>query len=127
MGSGRTRATGPEEDVAFQLVYGDHQLALPLYFDDHVEARLLTLIQQRRDETTAQDPKLASIAKDISEAIAALIANTTLPPTDKQIRYAISIARELSLELPAQVLQFRPSMVAFLGTHAARYRRLKGQ
>lgn len=49
-----------------------------------------------------------------------------LPPTEKQVKYAIAIARELSLELPSEVLQFRDAMTTFLTIHAEQYRRRKG-
>ena len=127
MGSGRTRATGPGDDVAFQLVYGDRELALALPFEHHVEARLLQMLAQGCDEAATAGRKSPNLAREIVEAITALIENTTLPPSEKQVRYAIAIARELSLELPPEVLQFRPAMTAFLGAHASRYRRLRGQ
>lgn len=65
-------------------------------------------------------------SRRIRNVITALLEGELLPPTDKQLKYAISIARELSLELPADVLQYRDAMTVFLGTYAEQYRRRKG-
>lgn len=55
-----------------------------------------------------------------------IVEGQALQPTDKQLKYAISIARELSLQLPPEVLQFRDAMSTFLAIHAEHYRRVKG-
>ncbi len=48
-----------------------------------------------------------------------------IPPTEKQVKYAVAIARELSLQLPPEVLQYRDAMTVFLAEHANTYRRRK--
>lgn len=111
--------------MAFELVYGGRGLALALPFEQHVEARLIQLLDGSAE--SAGDQTLGALASEIAEAITALIENSTLPPSEKQIRYAVAIAQELSLELPADVLRFKPSMAAFLGAHAPRYRSAKGR
>lgn len=55
----------------------------------------------------------------------AVIDGNVTPPTEKQIKYAVAIARELSLQLTPEVLQFRDAMAAFLTMHAQRYRQRK--
>jgi hypothetical protein len=46
-----------------------------------------------------------------------------IPPSEKQVKYAVAIARELSLQIPAAVLQHRDAMTEFLANHAETYRR----
>lgn len=108
--------------MSFQFAFGEYDLALPLGLDAQVEDRLLGILG---GDELAPSSKRARIqlAAQISDAISAVVAGEGSPPTDKQIKYAVAIARELSLELPAEVLQFRHAMVCFLDTHAERFRR----
>ena len=46
-----------------------------------------------------------------------------IPASEKQVKYAVAIARELSLQIPAAVLQHRDAMTEFLANHAETYRR----
>jgi len=69
---------------------------------------------------------MGGVGRRIVDLITALLEGELLPPTEKQLKYAVSIARELSLELPADVLQYRDAMAVFLGTYAEQYRRRKG-
>lgn len=109
--------------MSFQLVYGDHELALPLAFDVDIEDQLAQLIRASEAECHAR----ADLCRRITDLLTALVENNVVPPTDKQVKYAIAIARELSLQLTPEVLQFRDSMGAFLATHAETYRRRKAE
>ena len=111
--------------VPFELVYGDRDLLLTLHFDVAVEERLVELLR-RGGPTELSQKTRGALANRISEGIAMIIEGQAMPPSEKQIKYAISIARELSLELPADVLQFRDAMTTFLTIHAEHYRRRKG-
>lgn len=113
--------------MSFQLVYGDREFWLPLHFESHIEERLVQVMERGQAAPDGTDPTCAGLSNRIVEAITALIENNVLPPTDKQIKYAVAIARELSLQLPAEVLQFRDSMTVFLGTHAEKFRRIRAQ
>ena len=108
--------------MSFQLVFGDHQLALDLAFEVHIEDQLVNLISRAEPKSIAR----TELARRVTDCITALIECNVVPPTDKQVKYAIAIARELSLELRPEVLQFRDAMTAFLGAHAETYRRRKG-
>lgn len=44
------------------------------------------------------------------------------PPTDAQLRYATSIARELGVPLPSEALRFRGSMAEFIARFAEQLR-----
>ena len=74
------------------------------------------------EETSISNDELSARIVDV---ITALIQNQIVPPTDKQIKYAIAIARRLSLQLPAEVLQYQDAMKAFLTMHAENFRKLK--
>lgn len=113
--------------MSFQLVYGDREFWLPLHFESHIEERLVRVMERGLEAANGTDHACTDLSNRMVEAITALIENNVLPPTDKQIKYAVAIARELSLQLPAEVLQFRDSMTAFLGTHAEKYRRIRAQ
>lgn len=105
--------------MSFQLIFGDHEIALPLPFEGHIEERLIGLLGKDEDTSISNNELSARIV----DVITALIQNQIVPPTDKQLKYAIAIARELSLQLPAEVLQYRDAMKAFLAMHAETYRK----
>jgi hypothetical protein len=111
--------------VCFQLVYGDHEINVPLNFDGHIEERLFRLISQEESAHAAERSR-NYLAGRIVELITSMLEGESLLPTEKQLKYAVAIARELLLELPANVLQNRESMKLFLGTYAEQYRRRKG-
>lgn len=111
--------------MSFILVYGDHELTLPLRFDTHIEDHLVEVLGR----TTTSEEEAESLRKGLSsrivDAVTAAIEFKVIPPTEKQLKYAIAIARELSLQLPPEVLQYRDAMTAFLAEHANNYRRRK--
>lgn len=107
----------------FQLVYGDHDLVLPLALDAVAEERLVDLM------SVAAEPgaERADLARRITDAISTLLDCQTTPPTEKQLKYALAIAKELSIAIPPEVLQHRHAMTDFLGAHAQTYRQRKGR
>lgn len=108
--------------MSFQLAFGQCDLALPLALDSQVEDRLLGIIGGDDSAASSKRARI-KLAAQISDAISAVVVGEGIPPSEKQIKYAVAIAQELSLELPAEVLQFRHAMAVFLDTHAERYRR----
>ena len=111
--------------MCFRLIYGDSEFELALPFEEHIEDRLFRVVSKAEPPTAAERGR-NDLARRIVDLITALLEGELLPPTDKQLKYAVAIARELSLELPAEVLQYREAMTVFLGTHAEQYRRRKG-
>ncbi len=107
----------------FQLIYGDHDLVLPLALDAVAEERLVDLM------SVAAEPgaQRADLARRITDAISTLLDCQIVPPSEKQLRYAVAIARELSLTIPPEVLQHRRAMTTFLGAYAQTYRQRKGR
>ena len=108
--------------VSFQLVFGDHDLVLPLSLDGTAEERLIELIAI----TKPSGNERADLARRISDAISTLL-DCPIPPTENQVKYAVAIARELSVTLPPEVLQSRSSMGTFLTTYAQAYRQRRGR
>ena len=111
--------------MCFRLMYEDSEFHLALPFEEHIEERLLKVIGKTEPMLAAERGR-NDLARRIVELVTALLEGELLPPTEKQLKYAVAIARELSLELPAEVLQYREMMKAFLGVHAERYRKQKG-
>jgi hypothetical protein len=110
--------------VCFRLVYGDFELQLALPFEEHIEERLYRLISHSEPEQTAENSRI-DLARRLVDLITAMLDGEVLPPTERQVKYAVAIARELSIEIPAEVLQYRSAMTVFLGTHAPQYRQRK--
>ncbi len=110
--------------MRFRLVYGDFDFHMPLPFEEHIEQRLYRIISQAEplEDGARSHPELAG---RIADLITAILEGEVLPPSKKQLHYALAIARELNLELPADVLRHRESMGVFLAAHAERYRRSK--
>lgn len=109
----------------FQLVYGDFEFHLPLPFDGHIEERLFEIISRTEPPQIAERTRI-EFAQQLVGVVTAILEGEVLRPTEKQLKYALAIARELSLELPANVIQYRDAMTVFLGTYAEQYRRQKG-
>lgn len=110
--------------MSFQLVYGDHELALPLQFELHVEDQLVQLLAAYASRE-ADNSVRSELSARVVDAISAMVEHKVVPPTDKQLKYAVAIARELSLQLPPEVLQYQDAMRQFLTEHADTYRRRK--
>jgi hypothetical protein len=111
--------------VSFLLVYGDHELSLPLHFETHIEDQLVEILGRSFNSDDEERTVRKGLATRIVEAIEVALEFKVMPPTEKQLKYAIAIARELSLQLPPEVLQYRDAMTAFLAEHANNYRRRK--
>jgi hypothetical protein len=111
--------------VCFRLMHENSELHLALPFEAHIEERLLQVIGDAELGQAAERNR-SDMARRIADLVTALLKGELLPPTEKQLKYAVAIARELSLELPNEALQYREVMKAFLGVHAERYRKQKG-
>ncbi|MFA5940887.1 MAG: hypothetical protein WC809_16140 [Sinimarinibacterium sp.] len=111
--------------MCFRLVYGDFEFHLPLPFEGHIEERLLGIVTKTEPPQAAERGR-NDLARRIVDVVTAILEGELLPPTARQLKYAVAIARELSLELPAEVIQYREAMTVFLGTYAEQYRRRKG-
>jgi len=66
------------------------------------------------------------LAISFAQALADCLDADLKPPTEAQLRYATSIARELGVALPPEALRFRGSMADFIGRFADRLREKRG-
>ena len=109
--------------MPFQLVYGDHELTLPLPFDPHIEDLLLETLGRAAASDEDSESLRRGLALRLVDAMSAAVEFKILPPTDKQVKYAVAIAAALGVQLPSDALRYRDAMTVFLGEHASSYRR----
>lgn len=110
--------------MCFQIVSDDHEFRLALPFEAHVEERLCDLL--RSSDNRERDERLRkALSRRFVDLLTETIDRDMLPPTPKQTDYAVAIARELNLELPADVLCFRDAMTVFLSQHVQSFRERK--
>ena len=107
--------------TSFRLVYGDYEFALPLGFAPEAEDALVALLRQAEEESRTK----ADLEKKIVAAITSAFNGDPAPPTEKQLKYALSICKELGLQLPADCIQIQDSMRTFLTRYAPEYQRRK--
>lgn len=107
---------------SFRLVYGDYEFAVPLYFDASSEEQLVARMRLAEEA----DPDFAQLGKRLSDAIAQSLDVEVIPPSKKQLDYALAICKELGIQLPAECIQFQESIRVFLSRHAPEYQRRKG-
>lgn len=112
--------------MLLQLMFED-QWSIPLPMDDRLEEALGV----QRERVCRDESDLAFVAR-LSECFATSLAaclDTDLQlPTDSQVKYALDIARELGVSLPADALRFRGAAHEFIDRfkdsfHVSRERR----
>lgn len=108
--------------MSFVLVNSNHEMELPLPFEAHIEDMLVRLMDAS-NRATIEDRMRFDLASSIVDAISSMLEANTSPPSEKQVKYAVAIARELNLQIPAAVLQNRNAMTEFLGNYAETYRK----
>ena len=98
--------------MLLQLVFED-QWSIPVPVDD----RLQEALGMQRERACREDFDLA-FAERLSVCFASFLTeclDTDLQlPTDSQVKYAMDIARELGVSLPADVLRFRGAAHEFI-------------
>ena len=110
--------------MSLRLVYGDHEFSIDLPFEPHIEDRVVALLTSPAGKASP-DRATTEFVQGLVTIVTDMLERAPIPPSEKQVAYAVQIARTLGLELPADVLQLRSAMGAFLEEHAAEYRRRK--
>ncbi len=105
----------------FRLVYGDSEFSIELPFEAHVEERLYRIISL----ADGADISPVELARRAADLVSTSLDAYLIPPTVAQVKYALAIAKELELDLPANALRHKESMNAFLSTHAPTFRESK--
>jgi hypothetical protein len=108
--------------VSFRLVYGDAEFSVEIPFSPDIEDRIVALLS-KRTEKDAPSRAATEFIQGLVTIVTDMLERAPMPPSEKQVQYALQIARTLNLELPADVLQLREAMAAFLEEHAPEYRR----
>ena len=99
-----------------QLVIQDAEWSLPIRLDDHTQETLLLQLQHAE-----RSGLVAAFSDQLRERFARALQDAVdrelRLPTDRQMAFASTIARELGLSLPAEALRYRGAMHAFLQRH----------
>lgn len=110
-------------------------MPLQLLFDDETAVEIpldpslqeAWLIQYGRELDAGRGERFQKrLAISFAQALADGLDADLKPPTEPQLRYATSIARELGVALPPEALRFRGSMADFIGRFAERLREKRG-
>lgn len=107
--------------ATFRLVYGDPELALPLPIDPVVGDQLLDRLRGAEVDGLSQ----AELGRRLATAIAQIFCSDPIPPSERQLKYAQSICRELALVLPADCVLSQEAARDFITRHAPDYQRLR--
>jgi hypothetical protein len=101
------------------LVGYEDDFQLPL---DRFTAELLAIRAIEAKEANKLTELSACLAEVIREALQSGANRELREPTAPQVTYAIDIARELGIPLPAEVLRYRGCMSAFLARFSVHFR-----
>src|SRR5262245_15923813 len=98
----------------------DLLVELPVAGD--LEATLATQWERLRDDT-AKDAFARRMASRLVSVVIECLDWDLKPPTPAQITFATSIARQLNVDLPGEVLRHRGAMNAFLDQYGDEFKR----
>lgn len=84
-----------------------------------LEARLAFTMQLQR---VAQEPDKPQFERRLCHLLQQLLDADLQPPTQRQVAYALAIAKALDIGLPGEALRHRGSMWAFLERYDAIYK-----
>lgn len=106
--------------MSIRLVYGDSEAWAELPLEPDVEDRVYRILSM--DDHAVERRRFAQV---VVAGITSFFEDVPQPPTEKQVQYAVQIARTLNIPLAPDVLQVRQSMAVFLEENAPEYRRRK--
>lgn len=75
----------------------------------------------RADKAGALADVSRRIAATVADALSRCLDWDLQPPSDKQLRFAAAIARELNLSVNGETLRYKGAMTEFLNRHAATF------
>ena len=76
-------------------------------------------IQRLNQREVFLGPVCERIGQRISASVLDVLDPDLRPPTDAQVKFALDIARELSVNLPGEALQYRAAMGDFLTRYSS--------
>ena len=98
-------------------IEGGWEMEVPIRNATLEALRLQVLRVQQREVFFG--PVCERIGQRISETILDTLDPDLRPPTEAQVKFALDIARELSINLPGEALQFRGPMHEFLERYSS--------
>ncbi|WP_133164243.1 hypothetical protein [Solimonas fluminis] len=93
------------------------ELELRAVLPEHV-AEALAIQLERIADKVSRDALFRRVSTVVADAVAHTLDFDLQPPTDRQVRFAGTIARHLGVDIPADVFRFRGPMTRFLDKHA---------
>ena len=102
--------------MALKLVDDDLNLCLALPVDAASREAISIQIQRSASNRSAHSFEMRLVKRLID-----LVDTDLQPPTEKQLAYALNVAKSLGVAIPAEALRFRGSMNEFLDRFKERY------
>lgn len=106
--------------MPMQLMLNDES-AIPIPLDDCLQEAWL-IQYGRASHAGGIDGLYARLAQCLAASLIECLDADLKPPTDAQLRFAMSIARELGIALPSEAIRFRGQMTEFIGRFADSFR-----
>jgi hypothetical protein len=103
--------------MGFRLVDDDLDLSFDIPLSSDARRGLSVQLQRNSCGQEKQD-----FESKLCQQLTFLLDEDLLPPSRRQVSYALSIARTLDIPLPGEALQFRGAMHDYLQRHAALFR-----
>lgn len=106
--------------MLLQLVFED-QWSIPVPMDDRLE-EALGVQRERACRDELDVAFVERLSECLAQSLAACLDTDLQLPTDSQVKYAMDIARELGVSLPADALRFRGAAHEFIDRFADAFR-----
>ena len=103
--------------MAVRLVDDDRDVSLDLPLDPASREALGIQIQRSASNSTRN-----TFGSRLVEKLVEIVDADLKPPTERQVAFAIHLAKELGISIPAEALRFRGSMTEFLTRFEEAYR-----
>lgn len=108
--------------MALLLIDVELDLLVELPIASDLEATLAAQWERLRDEAS-KDAFARRMASRMTSVVTECLDWDLKPPTPAQVTFATSIARQLNVNLPGDVLRQRGAMNAFLDQHGEEFKR----
>lgn len=100
-----------------RLVDDDKEWTIDIAIDE-VTREALMLQTLRSSKPAFRDKFLSQLAVLLPQLLSESLDSGLHPPTEKQMRFALAISRELGVSIPSDAIRYRDAMSEFLSRHA---------
>lgn len=100
-----------------RLVDDDKEWTIDIAIDE-VTREALMLQTLRSSEADFRDRFLSQLSALLPQLLSDSLDSGLHPPTEKQMRFALAISRELGVSIPSDAIRYRDAMSEFLSRHA---------